>query len=240
MHGFHAAMSVATEFSDYATDERAESGELFRLVLLAMRRYIELYAHLAGPQSRARPLAVTQAEFEHALPLLKQWGMTRLGSTATASFAGLDPQGVGVIRFDDFAKWVMRTQMQQLSGGAPLKAQPHVTPSKAAAAKGGDSTSAGPLRELNTLAMSIGGVEQTVSPKRAASAGSTRHGPRRAEAGSRYGTDEHKLTVSSKSPPRQRPQPHLPSTRPGPNALTATSHPRSTIPVRVRAARHAR
>ena len=64
MDAFRAAMDVAQEYSHLASDERVENGETFRLTLLAMRQYLELYALLAGPRGggSARPIAVTLGE----------------------------------------------------------------------------------------------------------------------------------------------------------------------------------
>ena len=77
MHAFQAAMDVAQEFTQFATNERVENGEMFRLTLLAMRQYLELYALLSGPRGGGgvKPIAVTYYEFEQALPLLKKWGV---------------------------------------------------------------------------------------------------------------------------------------------------------------------
>ena len=47
MHSFQTAMSVASELLQTGMELAAEH---FRLILLAMRKYLELYAHLAGPQ----------------------------------------------------------------------------------------------------------------------------------------------------------------------------------------------
>ena len=69
MHSFRAAMEVGSEQLHMGSEDVAENGEFFRLILLAMRRYLELYAHLAGPHGKARPLAVTHTEFEAAKPL---------------------------------------------------------------------------------------------------------------------------------------------------------------------------
>ena len=64
MHAFQAAMDVASEYANLATDERVENGETFRLTLLAMRQYLELYALLAGPRGGGgvKPLAITYYE----------------------------------------------------------------------------------------------------------------------------------------------------------------------------------
>ena len=61
MHAFQAAQDVAAEYTQFATQERVENGEMFRLTLLAMRQYLELYALLAGPRGSGtvRPLAIT-------------------------------------------------------------------------------------------------------------------------------------------------------------------------------------
>ena len=106
MHAFQAAQDVAAEYTQFATQERVENGEMFRLTLLAMRQYLELYALLAAraavaSSSRLRsPLRVQMA------CRLEKWGV-RVGDTA-ASFARIDTTGAGVVKFDDFARRVMR------------------------------------------------------------------------------------------------------------------------------------
>ena len=70
MHSFQAAMDVASEYTQFATEERVENGEMFRLTLIAMRQYLELYALLAGPRGSGtvKPLAITLYECAHDPP----------------------------------------------------------------------------------------------------------------------------------------------------------------------------
>ena len=261
MHSFRAAMEVGSEQLHMGSEDVAENGEFFRLILLAMRRYLELYAHLAGPHGKARPLAVTHTEFEAAKPLLRQWGMR----VDAQSFAEVDPSGVGVVRFDAFARWVMRSQLGQLTasivpgsgsrgGGSSSgssssqRAQAWAEPSA-----GGSGSGDGPLRamELNTLALSMGGIERSIPSK---GVGKPRHAspppagalygsgkPRHASpppAGALYGSESHRLVLPpskhgrggrhARSPSRvHRSPPRLPASQ-----QTAKSHPRSTVPVR--------
>mgnify|MGYP006156217715 CR=1 FL=1 len=70
MHSFQAARDVASEYTQFATEERVENGEMFRLTLIAMRQYLELYALLAGPRGSGtvKPLAITLYECAHDPP----------------------------------------------------------------------------------------------------------------------------------------------------------------------------
>jgi hypothetical protein len=264
MHSFQTAMSVASELLQTGMELTAEH---FRLILLAMRKYLELYAHLAGPQSKARPIAVTHTEFEAAKPLLRQWGM-RVDS---GTFAQVDVSGVGVVRFDAFARWVMRAQLQQLSAGlseaAPGASSGHRAPAQAwaEAAGSGSGSGGGPLRpkELNTLSLSLGGVERTIPPQKAGGGGSGggsgggvhRQASPPPPAGVFYGSEERKMVLppsshgrsgsrggrSAKASGRTSASP-LPSSHRSPPKLppgqqTAKSHPRSTVPVRPKASK---
>ncbi len=107
MRAFAAATDVSNGFGKVAGNERIDSGEVFRLVLLAMRQYLELYAALAGPASFSdgtpKPVVVTLTEFRNALPLLARWGIHV--PNAEARFEALDRGGVGVLRFDEFCRW---------------------------------------------------------------------------------------------------------------------------------------
>ena len=244
MHSFRAAMEVGSEQLHMGSEDVAENGEFFRLILLAMRRYLELYAHLAGPHGKARPLAVTHTEFEAAKPLLRQWGMR----VDAQSFAEVDPSGVGVVRFDAFARWVMRSQLGQLTasivpgsgsrggGGSSGSSGSQRAQAWAEPSAGGSGSGDGPLRamELNTLALSMGGIERSITSK---GVGKPRHASP-PPAGALYGSDSHRLVLppskhgrggrQARSPSRvHRSPPRLPASQ-----QTAKSHPRSTVPVR--------
>ena len=100
-----------------------ERGEAFRLLLVGMRAYIELYAvmshrlacaelkpaDLAGVMMDGSkplvPIMVTRDEYMWVLPMLRRWGVAP--ADAAAAFDGLDAGGVGVVKFDDFARGVL-------------------------------------------------------------------------------------------------------------------------------------
>ena len=60
MHAFQAAQDVAAEYTQFATQERVENGEMFRLTLLAMRQLRSrrctavVWSTRMGAQSAAR------------------------------------------------------------------------------------------------------------------------------------------------------------------------------------------
>jgi hypothetical protein len=192
MHAFATAMDVAAEAN---LEERLdvakasiENGETFQMTLVAMKQYLELYAHLVGARSHGgavRPIAVTLAEFEQSVPLLRRWGL-QLGETS-AEFAAVDKGGHGVVRFDDFAKWVMRTQLEALGtlgtagGHAGTRRKP---PPHAASLPAGTVRSSGALDELIAAGQQVSRRTNPPLP-----------------AGSRYGTDKHRLVVAPGSPP---------------------------------------
>ena len=148
MHAFQAASDIAAEFTHFATTERVENGEMFRLTLIAMRQYLELYAVVCGDGGarRARPVAVTIAEFEQAVPLLRQWGVRVADPRLT--FQRIDKLGGGVIRFDELARWVMRTQMEALSNAVLFQSSP-----AKGGVGGGPSPRAPPQRPSSAVAL---------------------------------------------------------------------------------------
>ena len=148
MHAFQAASDIAAEFTHFATTERVENGEMFRLTLIAMRQYLELYAVVCGDGGarRARPVAVTIAEFEQAVPLLRQWGIRIADPRLT--FQRIDKLGGGVIRFDELARWVMRTQMEALSNAVLFQSSP-----AKGGVGGGPSPRAPPQRPSSAVAL---------------------------------------------------------------------------------------
>ncbi len=159
MHAFQAATDIAAEFTHFATTERVENGEMFRLTLIAMRQYLELYAVVCGGGGvthggapRVRPVAVTVAEFEQAVPLLRQWGVRIADPRVT--FQRLDKLGGGVIRFDEVARWVMRSQMEALSSAVLFQSSPAKGRAKlAAGTAGGQSPHAPPQRASSAVAL---------------------------------------------------------------------------------------
>ena len=221
MPPLQAAQDVAAEYTQFATQERVENGEMFRLTLLAMRQYLELYALLSGPRGGGvvKPIAVTFYEFEMAVPLLKKWGV-RVGDTA-ASFARIDTTGAGVVKFDDFARWVMRSQMESLASSLMLRNAHSPAPPQKRPSSSGYGGVVPKEKQLNTLALSLG-------------AGSTSPG-----GGTRAYVSPHRYVSPTKSPIREGPS-SLPSTKydDGRAPRTMKSHKNSTIPVRPKSAKY--
>ena len=233
MHAFQLATNVSHEFSHFATEERVENGEVFRLTLIAMRQYLELYALVCGGRGvtygasshRVRPVAVTIDEFERALPLLKQWGV-RVGDPET-TFARLDKSGTGVVKFDDFCHWVMHTQMESLSAavlfhrpspsqisGGPGGSRPGLTPPPAAPGGAGAASRLHPTHGLafgQTDRTAVGLSLERRGKRASPTAGLLVGRPRSA-------TSHHALPHGG----RQR-------------GVTAWTHPGSAVPVKPRA-----
>merc|ERR1712173_351380 len=88
-----------TDPDDGEVDDFVEYAE-FRLLMVFLRRYIELFCafdHIdSGDDNR-----VDLEEFEAALPLLEEWGVKV--EDAEATFAEIDDNGGGQVLFDEFA-----------------------------------------------------------------------------------------------------------------------------------------
>mmetsp|Transcript_47483 Transcript_47483/g.117558 ORF Transcript_47483/g.117558 Transcript_47483/m.117558 type:complete len:1167 (-) Transcript_47483:221-3721(-) len=100
-----------------------ERGETFRLVLVGLRAYIELFAIISyrmpcgalqpsdldgvsiDPTKPIVPVAVTREQYMWLQPMLRHWGVAPLD--AAAEFSSLDPSNSGVIKFNDFARTVL-------------------------------------------------------------------------------------------------------------------------------------
>ena len=102
MRAFQAAKNAVKTKSPHGDDyvERPE----FRLLLLYLRRYFELYEAFArvdtGDDNR-----VDRAEFARARPLIEKW----VGpiDDYDAEFDKIDANGGGQILFDEFAEWAI-------------------------------------------------------------------------------------------------------------------------------------
>lgn len=112
--------------------------------------------------------------------MLKKWGV-RVGDSA-ASFSRLDTANAGVVRFDDFARWVMRAQMDSMASGMLLRnahapAEDAARPPPSAAMR---------EKELNTLALSLGAGETLIG----------------SDGRRRYGGSVHSPPTRHRSPPK--------------------------------------
>jgi len=76
----------------------------FRLLMVHLRRYIELYCafdHIdSGDDNR-----IDFGEFEAVIPMLKEWGIHV--EDARATFDEIDDNGGGQILFGEFAEWAL-------------------------------------------------------------------------------------------------------------------------------------
>jgi len=120
MHAYQAAVDVASEFVHFATDNPKKDPSIVQLTLIAMRKYLELFAVVSGTGAPMNRL-VTFSDFERAMPLLRSWGV--LTSDPKIAFQRLDKLSSGILRFDDVGRWLMRTQMEMLSNPALARHQ---------------------------------------------------------------------------------------------------------------------
>ena len=211
MHAFQAAMEVASEYTQFSTEERVQNGEMFRLTLLAMRQYLELYALLSGPRGGGvvKPIAITFYEFEQAIPLLRKWGV-RVGDVQR-TFERIDVKQAGVVKFDDFARWVMRAQMESLASGLMLRNRTAQPPSPPSHSPGGLRE-----KELNSLPLSLGADGKPTSDWR-----------------SRYGSRSRSPSPTKRSPTKKSPKPHDDSKTKAKDKAKSTG-----IPVRPRSSKY--
>ena len=227
MHAFQAASDVAAEFAHFATEERVENGEMFRLTLIAMRQYLELYAVVCGGHGlthgsaapRVRPVAVTLAEFEQAVPLLRKWGV-RVPDTE-ATFRRLDKLGGGVVKFDEFARWMMRTQMEALSNAVLFRSSTSSTKPPSAGGRAGSLSASLPLPPHRPASATPPSArrphEQRTLTSQAMALGAT---DRKAVALAHVRKDGRGYLVPDGAGPHR--------------GVTAPVHPRSTVPLRPR------
>eukprot|EP00947_MAST-08B_sp_MAST-8B-sp1_P000300 g300.t1 len=102
MRAFQAAKDARKTKSKLGADfvERIE----FRLLLIYLRRYFELYVMfdvLNGDDRR-----IDEAEFVAAVPKLAGWGVEV--SDPAAEFKAIDTNGGGQVLFDEFSAWALR------------------------------------------------------------------------------------------------------------------------------------
>jgi len=89
----------------------------FRLLMVYLRQYIELYCafdHIdSGDDNR-----IDFGEFEATIPMLKEWGIEV--EDARATFDEIDDNGGGIVLFNEFASWAFANGLdydKSLDGG---------------------------------------------------------------------------------------------------------------------------
>ena len=104
-----------------AGNDTVGRGEEFRLLLLYLARYFELFGlfqklNTSGGDTGDKYLEID--EVEAALPELRRWGVEV--DDARAVLSAMDADGSGRVGFDEFAHWALTKRLQQ--DGVPLPA----------------------------------------------------------------------------------------------------------------------
>jgi Ca2+-binding EF-hand superfamily protein len=110
MRAYQAARSVAQADGKNLTKHGGDYIEWaeFRLFLVYLRRYLELWYMFAGMDVDA-DRRLSFVEFETALPTLAGWGVAV--DDPQSQFDEIDSNGGGMILFDEFAQWAMEVSL---------------------------------------------------------------------------------------------------------------------------------
>ena len=100
LRAFQAAKGARVSRQQLGAD-MVESGEEFRLLLLYLQRYFELFG-LFEQIDTSGDRRLDLDEFEEALPLLAGWGVAV--ADPAREFAAIDLDGGGKVLFDEFAQ----------------------------------------------------------------------------------------------------------------------------------------
>lgn len=106
MRAFNAAKGSGKTKASLGADyvERCE----FRLILLYLRQYFELYQMFDAIDS-SDDRKISKEEFGSALDKLKEWGLSI--ADRDTEFAKIDTNGGGVVLFDEFADWALKRKI---------------------------------------------------------------------------------------------------------------------------------
>lgn len=109
MQAFKAAKNYGNQ--DGVGGDYVEKKE-FRILLEYLYMYFELY-HYFQTVDEDHDSNITLEEFQHALPLLKQWGITVNEEDAEETFSTIDTNNGGKVRFDEFCDWAISENMAE-------------------------------------------------------------------------------------------------------------------------------
>eukprot|EP00242_Pyramimonas_sp_CCMP2087_P015564 CAMPEP_0198201364 /NCGR_PEP_ID=MMETSP1445-20131203/4158_1 /TAXON_ID=36898 /ORGANISM="Pyramimonas sp., Strain CCMP2087" /LENGTH=177 /DNA_ID=CAMNT_0043871665 /DNA_START=97 /DNA_END=630 /DNA_ORIENTATION=- len=106
MRAFQASKGIHKSKSSLGEDfiERIE----FRMLLLYLRQYFELYV-MFDEVDTSDDRRVDKAEFDQALGKISSWGLQI--TDPDAEFAKIDTNGGGMILFDEFADWALKMKL---------------------------------------------------------------------------------------------------------------------------------
>lgn len=108
---FNVAKVAAQQAGLKGSEDYVEKLE-FRLLLQYTREYFELYQLFSGMSEKAGNKYVGLEEFKKAVPLLKDWGVTEVTlEKPEETFQSIDKDESGQIRFEDFAEWAMKQNL---------------------------------------------------------------------------------------------------------------------------------
>jgi len=113
---FHAARDIAPPVSSFSNDY-IDKNE-FRVLLVYLRHYIELWEIFCSIDT-SHDRRVRLPEFQAALPMMKQWGIKEASSwekDVKGAFSLMDRNDGGVVLFDEFADFVLRSGLRDLGG----------------------------------------------------------------------------------------------------------------------------
>ena len=90
-------------------DDYVEADE-FRLLLLCMRQYFELYIAFSRLDCSS-DRRLSHEEFINAVPVLQRWGVSLTEEEAKTEFQIIDDNGGGYILFDEFIVWALQKNL---------------------------------------------------------------------------------------------------------------------------------
>ena len=115
MRAFQAAKHARETKSKLGKDyvERLE----FRLLLIYLRRYFELYVMFDDIDGDDRK--ISKAEFAAAVGKINAWGVAiEAGADADREFDAIDTNGGGSLLFDEFAAWALKRGLDLIEDDA--------------------------------------------------------------------------------------------------------------------------